>query len=834
MTLKKNAVNLFLNAVIPALAASQFVISYTALSSEGLNESAVSFAKGKILAAIEKVTAQESQIEINIQSTASKLPPSIKKAEGFSLSINKGEISINAFDTGGAVYAGELAAQVISESEGIPKDFYVEEAPVLRWRGISLQLMKLGQYNYAITPEEFPFFYDKELWLMFLDFMTKKRFNYIVLWNGHPFDYFVRFEQFPEAQSGMTREQIDQNYNMLKWITSEGQKRNIKILFEFYNIHTSVYFQEAHQLPRESSKPTKLLEEYTAYSIGKFVSEFPEVGLFITPGEGLDVQYSEHWIKDVLFEAVKNTGHTPTIFMRGWTYELEYARKIVNDYPDLYFVRKFNVEMIADKRVDPENKEWAKLNGNFIVNIHLSANLEPFRWNPPSYIEQIVKNNIDSGANGIHIHPRKAWRWPYGSDTGEKQFQWDRDELWFTAWSRYSWNPDRNQSEEEKYWLNLLGERYGSETAARHFLNSFETGADVLPALQRLLWIGNDNHTIVTMGATLSQLAASKGIPFLPLEDTLRISEYLEILKKDPDYSGDSPLDFLTEKIQIAENSLNEARLGETLAQRNKEEAKRIVVDAEAVLLSAKYYYYKLKALAAKTLFDEGVEPEKNKSLFIEDLTKSVDVFKSLAVVTSKTYISASDVPARHPIRLKKNPYHWKDVLPIYEDELNFYKEDVAKEKSEDYYKPLREGLTGILYGDPGYAGADEQIPTPTIDFDWNGQEEGHGRHWSAKWFGYLKAPREGKVNIHISSDRDVETVIDETSIRFNAGAGSQDVNSVTLEKDNFYPFEVRYDHQSGEGGFLIIEWRWEGHPREVIPERYFKHSLAQHAKFTP
>lgn len=821
-------------AVIPVLAASQFVISYTAFSRDGLNEPAVSLAKGKILAAVEKVNAQDSKIEINIQSDDSLLPQSIKKAEGFSLSINKDKISINAFDTGGAVYAGELAAQTISESDGIPEDFQVEEAPVLRWRGISLQLMKLGQYNYAITPEEFPFFYDKELWLMFLDFLVEKRFNYIVLWNGHPFDYFVKFEQFPEAQSGMTGAQIDQNYNMLKWITSEGQKRNIKILFEFYNIHTSVYFQEAHNLPRESSKPTKLLEEYTAYSIGKFVSEFPEVGLFITPGEGLDIQYSEDWIKNVLFKAVKNTGHTPIIFMRGWTYELEYARKIVNYYPDLHFVRKFNVEMIAGTRVDPENKEWAKLNGNFIVNIHLSANLEPFRWNPPSYIEQIVRNNIESGANGIHIHPRKAWRWPYGSDTGEKQFQWDRDELWFTAWSRYSWNPDRNQSEEEKYWLNLLIERYGSERAARHFLNSFETGADVLPALQRLFWIGHDNHTIVTMGATLSQLAASKGIPFLPLEDTLRISEFLEILKKDPDYSGDSPLDFLTGIIQIAENSLNEARKGLKLTKRNKEEAKRITIDAEAVLLSAKYYYFKLKALTAKTFFDEGVEPEKNKSLFIEDLTQSVAVFKSLAEVTSKTYITASDVPARHPIRLKKNPYHWKDVLPIYEDELNFYKVEVAKEKSEDYYKPLREGLTGILYGDPGYVGPDEQIPAPTIDFDWNGQEEGHGRHWSAKWFGYLKGPREGKVKFYISSDRDVETMIDETTIRFNAGAGSHDVNGVMLEKNKFYLFEVRYDHEGGEGGFLKIEWSWEGHPREVVPKDYFKHSQAQHAKFTP
>jgi len=785
----------------------------------------VQYGKEIILESLENMSSIDSvKINTSIDKSLSD------NREAYDIEIDGKEISITGGGEAGILYGCLKVKEEIVQNNSVPNNFKISDSPAMKWRGISLQLMKLGEYNYAITPEEFPFFYDKSLWKEFLDFMVDQRFNYIILWNGHPFDYFVKFDKFKEAQSGMTDEQIQQNNDMLKWLIAEGGKRNIKFFFEFYNIHTSVYYQKVHNLPKQISKPTPELAAYTEYSIAKFVSEFPEVGLFVTPGEGLEREYSDEWINNVIFKAVKSTGFTPTIFMRAWFFDLEHARKIVDNYPDLYFVRKFNVEMIADTRVDPENREWAKLNGNFIVNIHLAANLEPFRWNPPSYIQTIVQNNIESGANGIHLHPRKAWRWPYGSEAGTKEFQWSRDTLFFTAWSRYSWNPDREKSNEDKYWIDLLTDRYGNKKAAEHFLKSFESGADILPALQKLIWLGYDNHTIVTAGATLIQLQNSKGIPFLSIKPTLRISEYIKALKSGEKITGETPIDFVAAKIDEAKESLREAKLAAKSAKSNLDEANRIVKDAEAILHSAEYYYHKLIALKAWILLGEGISPEKNKNLFIKYLSKSVNDYSLLCKVTERTYESTSDVPARHPVRFKKTPYHWKDLLPLYEKELRIYKNEIDVKRNSEFYKPKLNGLAGIFYSEPYFIDAEKPHPADEINFDWYGNEE-IGRNWSIEWFGYLKAPTNVDVRIILSADRDTRINLGDRIIKYEVSEAKEKIENIQFEKDKFYPLEIYYDHPGVEGGFVKLEWSWDGHPKGIISEEYLFHSKAQNNK---
>ena len=88
------------------------------------------------------------------------------------------------------------------------------------------------------------------LWTEYLDFLAENRFNYIAFWNGHPFDYFVKLDKYPEAQAGMEPGSAASGTTRCSmWLAKEAEKRNIWLMFQFYNIHTSVYFQKAHDLP---------------------------------------------------------------------------------------------------------------------------------------------------------------------------------------------------------------------------------------------------------------------------------------------------------------------------------------------------------------------------------------------------------------------------------------------------------------------------------------------------------------------------------------------------------------------------------------------------------
>jgi len=802
-----------------------------AVSSE--NEAAGSpivYAREKLANALTGAGYDLSQIDLTLQVDASgkELSRKCRRAEGFRIAVHENKIKIIGFDVAGVLYGALELANRVKKTGTLPKKLDFSDAPVMNMRGVCILLMKLGGYNYPITPDEFPFFYDKKLWLEYLDFLAENRFNYIALWNGHPFDYFVKLEKYPEAQQDMPAGVLEKNHDMLKWLCAEGGKRNIRFFFEFYNIHTSVYFQKAHDFPDEFSRPTPFLAEYTGYAIETFLREFPGVGLYVTLGEALLRRYAAEWMNEVILPAVKRSGASPPIFLRAWFIDLEQAKKIAGNYPDLYFERKYNVEMVADTLVNPENAKWAKLTGNLLVNIHMAANLEPFRWNPPGYIQKCLKSALRVGSNGLHLYPRKSWRWHIGCDKGEPEAQWKRDALWFRMWGRYAWNPDSDPVAERKYWLARLQRRFGSQQAAGFLLNSFETGADVLPAIQRLLWLGDDNHTVVAAGAKLIQLKSAEGCPFLPLSDVARLPEFLTAIKQGKSPEKKSPIIFLKEKMNEAEKALELARQGARAATRNQFEARRFESDARAVWLVSKYYYHKLQAVVAKELFDNGIEAEKNRQQFLVSLEASLEVFRELTELTDSTYESLSDVPARHPMRLKICPYHWKDLLPIYENEFAWYQQEMSQPVEASFFEPTLPGLAGIFYGDPGLKYPDRTFPADSLSWHWSSEVDEMGRNWSAEWFGFLKAPNSGKVIFSVRSDRGATLEINGDKVIDWTGQSGERSASVNFEKDEYYPIRIIYDHDGGETGWLTVQWSWKGAIKKVLARPFLFHSSAQ------
>jgi hypothetical protein len=242
----------------------------------------------------QKHNLTEDSIKINFE-----IDPDLDHEESYSINVSHQRINISGADAVGLMYGCLELSDRIDRFKNIPADLTISESPQMRWRGVCLLLMKLGTYNYPVTLQDFPFFYDKNLWIAYLDFLAANKFNYIALWNGHPFAYFVRMKKYPEAQAGIPEGLVDRNNEMLHWLVAESGRRNIKLVFEFYNIHTSVYFQKAHNLPDEISEPSPVLEEYTSYCIENFVREFPETGLYITAGEALDRKYAAYWVNTV-------------------------------------------------------------------------------------------------------------------------------------------------------------------------------------------------------------------------------------------------------------------------------------------------------------------------------------------------------------------------------------------------------------------------------------------------------------------------------------------------------------------------------------------------------
>ena len=256
----------------------------------------------------------------------------------------------------------------------------------------------------------------------------------------------------------------------------------------------------------------------------------------------------------------------------------------------------------------------------------------------PAFVHPAVRAKLDprAAATGLHLYPRKAWRWPYGCDRAPSPSCNGAAIGCGSKPGPVTPGIRPRSGRPSTYWTAQLAERTGRRRAAlAESLRRF--GADVLPGIQRLVWLGIDNHTLVAAGITLAQLQKVKGVPFLPVPGMVRIPRYLESLRRGAKVAGETPIEFLAAREREAERALAEARMAARAATSHQAEAQRIMTDAEAVLLVARFYHQKMQAAAARASGDAG----RARTL----MQASLQDFRDLTRLTTKTYDSISDVP---------------------------------------------------------------------------------------------------------------------------------------------------------------------------------------------
>ncbi len=187
-------------------------------------------------------------------------------------------------------------------------------------------------------------------------------------------------------------------------------------------------------------------------------------------------------------------------------------------YKNLYTEAKFNGEALTTPR---PRGEWAELHQTLsklgsvqIENVHILANLEPFRYGSIDFIQQSVKGMHEvMGGNGLHLYPQASyWDWPYSADSvkGKRLLQIERDWIWYKAWSRYAWKADRDRKSEIDYWSELLAAKFGcSKEQGKDILKAYEESGEIAPKLLRRFGITDGNRQTLTLGMLMTQLDQS-------------------------------------------------------------------------------------------------------------------------------------------------------------------------------------------------------------------------------------------------------------------------------------------------------------------------------------
>jgi hypothetical protein len=457
--------------------------------------------------------------------------PENKSKEGFAIgSSPNGNLLVSGTDYSGALYGCLELADRIKQSGKLPDSISFSDAPQMVLRGECIGLQKSTYlpgrkvYEYPYTPQTFPWFYDKALWIRVLDSMVENRMNSLYLWNGHPFASLVRLKDYPYAVE-VDDSTFRKNEEVFSFLTKEADKRGIWVIQMFYNIIVSKPFAEHNGLVTQDRNRhiIPIIADYTRKSIAAFVEKYPNVGLMCALGEAMEGvgQDDIDWFTKTIIPGVKDglkalgkTEEPPIVLRAHDTDAPSVMAAALPLYKNLYTEAKYNGEALTT--YSPRGP-WAQLHQQLaslgsvqIENVHIMANLEPFRYGSPDFIQKCVQamHAVHHG-NGLHLYPESSyWDWPYSADKAyNRLLQIDRDWIWYKAWSRYAWNVKRDSVKESNYWASELSKRYGTDLLhSKHILEAYEQQGEIAPKLLRRFGITDGNRQTLTLGMFMTQL----------------------------------------------------------------------------------------------------------------------------------------------------------------------------------------------------------------------------------------------------------------------------------------------------------------------------------------
>jgi hypothetical protein len=660
--------------------------------------------------------AASSKALSNEASSGKTLSGKAPGKEGFVLTVQNKQIDIEGADPSGVLYGCLALADSVTARGKLPSVLSVTDQPEMPFRATCIGLQKpaylpgRSAYEYPYTPQTFPWLYDKQLWIKYLDMLVADRMNALCLWNGHPFASLVRVKDYPYAVE-VDDTTLQKNRDIFRFLTEEADKRGIWIIQSFYNIIVSKPFAERNHLKTQDRDRhiVPLIADYTRKSIAAFVEQYPNVGLMVTLGEAMEGVGPDdvEWFTKTIIPGIKDglaalgKKEEPPLILRAHDTDAPADVKAALPlYKNLYTEAKFNGEALTT--YEPRGP-WAELHRTLsrggtiqIENVHILANLEPFRYGADDFIQKCVQgmHNIYL-ANGLHLYPQASyWDWPYSADSVSAQpvgsarlLEMDRDWIWYKEWARYAWNCHRDRAAEVTYWSGLLAKMYGcDEGHGKDILEAYEQSGEIAPKLLRRYGITDGNRQTLTLGMFMSQLIDPYKFGLFELlynsegPEGEMLIQYAEKESKHEPHIGETPVQVAMEvrasgKAAVA--AIDRASEGVTA---NRAEFDRLKNDMYCYDALANFYANKATA-AIHVLRYKYSNDVRDLEDALPFLKKSVDDYRQLADLTRGAYLYANSMQTgqrKIPIRGAGAKYKtWVEMLPLYQKELETFEKNV-------------------------------------------------------------------------------------------------------------------------------------------------------------
>ncbi|HEX9782597.1 MAG TPA: carbohydrate-binding family 6 protein [Opitutaceae bacterium] len=524
-----------------------------------------------------------------------------------------------------------------------------------------------------------------DFWKAYLDRLALDRFNFVSLWNLHPFPSMVKVPEYPDialddvqrsaimfdedystrttdvvtpamlAEVETVRKMtIDEKIEFWRRVMQYGRERNIDFYVVTWNIYT--YGTDGrYGITDAIDNPVTI--DYFRKSVAQLFRTYPLLrGIGFTAGENMgesSFDAKENWAfatygKGVLDVAREQPGRKIRFIHRQHeTHAQDIAATFapLSANPDIDFIFSFKYAQahVMSSTTQTFHRDFVASLGN-LKTVWTLRNDDAlmFRWGAPDFVREFISNIPAEVTQGMY-YGSDMWVWgrEFLSLDPDTPRQLEIEKHWYDwmLWGRLSYDPTLGNDRI----VALLGRRY-PEVEARMLFDAWQHASMIYPLTTGFHW-GQFDFQWYIEGCRSRPEPAQTASGFHdvnrfitlgthPGTDNLTIPQYVERLAAGDTFSGTTPLEVSAQLHGLARAARHAL---EALQPGANKELRRTLPDIRAMSFLGSYYAEKIAGATALAVFRaDGSSREKEKA--IQALTKAAGYWRQYTELAASLY----------------------------------------------------------------------------------------------------------------------------------------------------------------------------------------------------
>ncbi len=472
--------------------------------------------------------AKDAHISIYVQSNLEAV-----KSEGFIINKDKGKIQIIASDPAGAMYGAlELAEQIqISGLDGVSEQ---AQNPYMEMRGTKFNIpLDVRTPSYTdmsdVAQKNIPEMWNFDFWKEYIDQLARYRYNFISLWNLHPFPSMLKVpgyedvalddvqrstytefeEHYHNDAIGLCPPEILANPEIVKVISMDekiafwkevmayGKSRNIEFYIMTWNIFLYGVDEKYGMTEDIWNETTK---DYFRKSVKEMFVTYPDLaGIGVTVGENMydAKELKEDWIfetyaKGIMDAASEMPDRKFTFLHRQ---HMTGAKEILERFEPLgekeniefLFSFKYAVAHVMSATTQPFHERFVEdIEGMKTMWTLRNDDNYFFRWGAPDFVREFIQNIPYDVSRGFY-YGSDQWVWgrEFTSKNTQGQRQLEVVKHWYhwMMWGRLGYNPEL----ENERFQQILASHFPN-TDAQKLFTAWQEASMIYPTTTGFHW----------------------------------------------------------------------------------------------------------------------------------------------------------------------------------------------------------------------------------------------------------------------------------------------------------------------------------------------------------